>query len=170
MLKIIQDYKELRKARADVKSAKQNLKDYKYFVAERCNGIVFFHNVCKEEMFYSALPVIRKQTDLELLRKYAVECRATSCFYKIYENFGTVNYPFGLSRKYEINPGTVRSCINVNDNGTIDEVRCEGCSHFEKLVKYQLLNAKLKQAQENQKQAKQKLIDNFIFWKQEKEK
>ena len=165
LMSMVQDFKELRDACIATKTAKKDLQKYQEHITSRCEGKVYFTNLFKEQAFYSAVPLIKTKEDFSKLREYAVECRASSCFYKLYEYLGTVVMPIGLKRSYEINPEKVFSCVNVDDKGLIDEVRCGGCPHFEELVKYQMLKSKLAAAQEELQIAKHNLLNNFVFWK-----
>ena len=166
MTNIIQDFKDWKNARTDVMVSKHNLERYRDSITKKCEGKEFISNIFKIDAFYTATPLIRTQEDFYKIREYAAKCRASSCFFKLYEYLGTVCLPLGFPRRYEVNPGHVFSCVNVSDKGIIDDLRCGDCPHFKELVEYQVLNSKLKQAQENHQEMKQKLLDNFRFWKQ----
>lgn len=166
MINIIQDFKDWKNARLDVIVSKQNLERYRDSIIKKCEGKEFFNNLFKTDAFYSAIPLIKTKEDFYKLREYGAQCRSSACFFKLYEYLGTVCVPLGFPRRYELSPDHVFSCVNVIDNGVIDDVRCADCPYFDQLVEYQLLSAKLKQAQENQQELKQKLLDNFRFWKQ----
>ncbi len=165
-MQIVQDYKDWKKARSEFIASKHNLEKYRDSITKKCEGKEFFANLFKRDAFYTATPLVKTREDFYKLREYGAQCRASSCFFKLYEYLGTVCVPLGFPRRYEINPDRVFSCVNVIEEGVIDDVRCENCPNFDKLVEYQLLNAKLKQAQENHQELKQTLLDNFRFWKQ----
>ena len=86
----------------------------------------------------------------QFLKVYnSMQRRSSSCFYKSQHD------------------KTIYSCVNVDiEKDEFFEKLCNGCPYYKQMHIYRILKRNLADAKEKQNQAKQKLLDNFYFWKQ----
>ncbi len=160
-MSIIQDYKFWKEAKKATEIARLR-KDVKFRTMLKQISIPHFgQNVSIEEAFIKSAPNpnTKPQECKQYVGNYAHMCHAYPCFYVMHN-------PFDDKDKSSYTEEQVQRCMNNRADGTIYEAFCQGCPAFEDLVKYQMLYAQFKTAQAKQKAAKQKLLDNFIFWKQ----
>lgn len=160
-MQIIQDYKDWKKAKKATEIAKSK-KDVQFAtMLEQVSIPHFGYNYSIESAFIKSSPdpKSKPQECKQYMDNYAHLCHAYPCFYVMYN-------PFKDNNDYK--EEQVQRCMNNLADGTIYESFCQGCSAFKDLVKYQSLLAQFKIAYEKQKEAKQKLLSNFIFWKQKK--
>ena len=162
MLKIIQDYHNWKEAKKNTVVAQQN-------VSKKFNSMLgqislphFGHNISIESAFIKSAPDPKTQPQecKQYMDTYSHICHAYPCFYVIYNPFDHI----GVNKVYT--EKQAQRCMNNLEDGTIYETFCRDCDAFKDLVQYQSLYAQFKMAQEKQNQAKQKLLDNFRFWKQ----
>jgi hypothetical protein len=123
------------------------------------------HNVFAEAAFIKCAPDPKNkpQECKQYMNNYAHICHAYPCFYVMYNPFGITGI---MTRDKVYQEKQVQRCMNNREDGKIYEAFCHGCPAFEDLVKYQSLYAQFKIAQEKQQEAKQKFLNNFIFWGQ----
>ena len=155
MKQIIQDFKDLKKARQDVQLAVNRINCFKEKLVQECDEETWRGNIAKEELFDKhSLPgnfddavntLIHVSNYVSTTHKLAQKYRASSCFYK-----------FGEKEN---------QCINLSLNRYLTDNRCEGCDKYSLLQKYQIIFAAFLAAEQKCKKAKQKLLSNFIFWK-----
>ena len=164
MLKIVQDFKNWVDACVITKNCETYLRNYRESIIAWCDSRTVFENWYKENVYNTALRYAAASDDFkrfyQIRGQKSVTCRASSCFYKLVDE---------TYKGTAINPKDVFECINVKDKEGVGEHRCIGCSHYDEHTRYQLLNSRLQEAQEKQQAAKQKLLDNFRFWKQKGE-
>ena len=150
MFQIIQDFEDWKNAKQYAKHVKYSLNSHIENITEKCSCETFNGNLLKENHYHNILLIASffgDKLDLEQIANDKSKLyRASSCFYKLKND--------------------VKECINVSCDKRRAEIRCGDCSRFKYLVVYQSLNTQLQEAQQKQEFAKQKLLDNFRFWKQ----
>ena len=161
MTTIIQDFKDWQQTKQDTVVAQQKLSKQFNHMLGHVSIPHFGHNVAIESAFIKSSPdpKTEPQECKQYMDNYAHLCHAYPCFYVMYNPFDHI----GMDKVY--NEKQVQRCMNNLTDGTIYEAFCQGCDAFRDLVKYQSLYAQFKIAQEKQKEAKQKLLSNFVFWK-----
>lgn len=158
MLTIIQDYRDWKMARYALRHIEDSVRKYEISLTQICDKNTWDKNLKNEQLFYEVVPIPQNFDDLfnmvlcvhsniEILNNAAQKYHATSCFYK-YDR-------------------ETRQCINFSSNDSLSsDLRCETCSQFMFLKYFQKLNYDLTRKEQEYKNAKQKLLDNFRFWKQ----
>ncbi len=166
MTNIIQDYNNWKQAKQNTVIAQQNVSKQFNSMLGHVSLPHFGHNVSIESAFIKTAPDPKTQPQecVKYMGIYSSMCHAYPCFYVLYNPFDHI----GVDKVYT--EKQARRCMNNLEDGTIYECFCGNCPAFKDLVKYQSLYAQFKMAQEKQNQAKRKLINNFMFWKKEKEK
>lgn len=161
-MSIIQDFKNWKQTKQNTVVAQQKLSKQFNSMLGHVSLPHFGHNVAMEAAFIKSAPdpKTKPQECKQYMDNYAHICHAYPCFYVMYNPFDHI----GVDTVYEAKQ--VQRCMNNLADGTIYEAFCRECDAFRDLVKYQSLYAQFKIAQENQQEAKQKLLNNFIFWKQ----
>lgn len=161
MLQIIQDYKDWKEAKKNTDIAQQKVSKQFNSMLGHVSLPHFGYNVSIQAAFVKSAPDPKTQPQecKQYVDTYSHMCHAYPCFYVIYNPFDHI----GVNKIYSENEA--ERCMNNLEDGTIYEAFCQGCSAFKDLVKYQSLNAQLKIAQEEQNQAKQKLLNDLCFWK-----
>ena len=162
MLKIIQDYHNWKETKKNTVIAQQNVSKQFNSMLGQVSLPHFGHNISIESAFIKSAPDPKTQPQecKQYMDTYSHMCHAYPCFYVIYNPFDHI----GVDKIYT--EKQAQRCMNNLEDGTIYETFCRDCDAFKDLVQYQSLYAQFKMAQEKQNQAKQKLLDNFRFWKQ----
>ena len=169
----MQDYKNWKISKKDVRNEKKQLRALRKSMTEVCDSETFSDNVAKTRMFAWVLRNNIGNKDFkDIINKCSQKYRASSCFYKIVFLFEAplVRVPDSISSmvdvykvKYRITSGVI-SCPNIQTDGGFDEERCADCAHFKDLIAYQMQKAQFDKAVENRANAKQKMLSHF--WKQ----
>ena len=127
---------------------------YEDCITQICSQDVYEDNLKKEREFKMWIPMPASLTlsfeqnlerDRQMIEQKAIKCRASSCLYK-YKN-------------------DVRQCINVEQDKSLTQIRCAGCSHYKDLCKYQSLWSQFENALKKEQIAKQRLLNCFRFGK-----
>jgi hypothetical protein len=158
MMQIIQDFKNWKKARVALSQSKDSVQKYKPSLIQTCDESTWNRNIKNENLFNECIPlpkdidglfnmVLHVHTNIRIINEAAEKYRATSCFYEFGKN--------------------VKQCINFSPNDSLEsDVRCNTCPHFMFLKHFQKLNYDAVKKEQEYQVAKQKLLNNFIFWKQ----
>ena len=158
MTTIIQDFKDLKNARYALKQSKEAVHMYKQNLTQICNEHTWNRNIENENLFNNCVPlpkdidglfnmVLQVHNNIRIIKEAAEKYRATSCFYK-----------YGKE---------VKQCINFSQNDSLEsDVRCNTCPQFMFLKHFQKLNYDAMKKEQEYQVAKQKLLNNFMFWKQ----
>ena len=163
MMKLIQDYKNLKNARVEYKKANRDLIQYANSVAVELDFKQLPDFLDDLRQFAASLPNDKSQPDyVEKYTKAYTESlktyRGPACLYRI-----VYKLPYDDGYLYKNN--VLDRCINNRPDGEIFENLCDGCSHFKELVEFQAFAGRVKSLKEERKNAKQKFLSNFVFWK-----
>lgn len=142
---IKQDWEDWRMSRVVTDFAEHNLERFYDNVTEHCSVGQYFENYRKA---FSLTDVAKNANNQEYIDKLALECRSSSCFYKVPEP------------QYKL-----CKCINVRFDGFVARC-CKDCPHFGNIKKFAKLTNQLKEARLQQRQSLNKLLSNLLFWKQ----
>lgn len=149
---IKQDWNNWREACRNTKKVANELSTMSEQMIVSCSRGQFFDNYVKKLRFGDSLKRIQH---IDINQK-AIECRASSCFYKL----ETDNNQKSLYDK----------CVHVRYNGEVADRHCEGCQHFPEIKNYIDLRNKLETAQAEQYKSMTVLLEHFLFWKKQKNK
>lgn len=157
MTNIIQDFKDWKNARFVFKQSWESVQKYKHCLIHLCDKHTWNKNIKNEELFNECIPlpndidglynmVLQVHKNIEIINKAAEKYRATGCFYE-----------YGKEQ---------RQCINFSPNDSLQsDIRCNTCPQFMFLKHFQKLNYDVTKKEKQYQTAKQKLLDNFRFWK-----
>lgn len=158
MTNIIQDFKNWKNARVALKQSGKYVQAYKPCLTQICDEHTWKRNIKNEQLFNECIPlpkdfdslfnmVLRVHANIQIIKEAAEKYRATCCFYK-----------YGKK---------IKQCINFSPNDSLEsDARCNTCQQFMFLKHFQKLNYDVTKKEQEYKIAKQKLLDNFCFWKQ----
>ena len=158
MLQIIQDYRDWKMARCALQHAEDSVRKYEISLTQICDKNTWDKNLKNEQLFNEVIPtpkdfyglydmVLNVHTNIQTLNSAAQKYHATSCFYK-------------YDRK-------TRQCINFSPNDSLSsDLRCESCSQFMFLKHLQKLNQDFCDKRQDYENARNKLLNDFCFWKQ----
>ena len=161
MTNIIRDYKYWQETKKATKAAEGRLGVKLSCMVGKLSLADLGHNYAIEAAFVQSMPdpKIQPAAAKKYIAQFAAKCHSYPCFFILYN-------PFDHSDNKTYTEKNVTRCINNREDGTIYEAFCGKCPAFKDLVEYQMLKSKLQDAQQQQQAAKQKLLDNFRFWKQ----
>ena len=158
MIAFIQDFKDWKNARLSLKQSEKSVQNAKQTLIHFCDEHTWNKNIKNEKLFNECIPspkdidglynmVLNVHANLQIINESAEKYRATGCFYE-----------------YD---GETRQCINFSLNDSLEsDVRCNSCQQFMFLKYLQKLNYEFMKKERQYEAAKQKLLDNFRFWKQ----
>ena len=164
-----QDYKDWKKAKAEAEYCVTAMKDYQQSIAAKLSYKEWYGNLMRIRLFCKMMEPYKEyakdpKTHAIFIERYdmlAKHLRSSSCFMSCWEKFNVADIAqIGM----DIVESTIR-CVNNRDNGEICEHLCDGCNKFKELVKYQMLAANAKAAQERQNVAKMMLMNHFKIFK-----
>ena len=147
---IIQDWNNWRSACQKTQQAKHDLDVFAETMTQKCSAEQYFNNYIKK-LNYGDL--LKKMNGLDIDKK-AIECRASSCFYKLV--YDEPREETNLRDK----------CVHVRYDGSLDERHCAGCAHREEMKDYVALQNKLETAKAEQHKSRDILLRRLFFWKQ----
>ena len=168
-MQIIEDYRFYRAAKSELDKAENALNVYRDSITQECDGKVFSNNVYKSDMFYKSLKMFydsishtnEKGVFHNIYKNYTA-CIPSSCFYTLRPGQMITCMPSKIERKADLHG--VFSCVNADD--TTINVYCLDCSHLADIAKYKSLHSDFNEAKQKFAYAKQKLLDDLMFWKQ----
>jgi len=178
MFTFIQDYKDYRQQKKNVKSCQTKL-------ATKFRDMVqpiSFSELDDYEHNLKLLTMGGKTAyagkDVQALKKYMDEkahlVHLPSCFCTIFASSyliptgiiqSIIFSDFAEQERSGLKEKDVIKCIHNPDDGVISENHCANCSKdtFRNLLEYHYLKGQLQDAQQAEKKAKQKFLDNFGF-------
>lgn len=153
MTTIIQDFKDWRNTCDIVERAYATLDEYRRNFLTRYISVEEMKSVLKNQYtFRASLPKDETQPDYkEIFQEVTKRFRSEKCFYKPLD--GRFMTPI--------------ACINMNYSKRTKEFACNGCVYVDNRKKYDDLLEQVIELKKQQEIAKQKLLDNFRFWKQQ---
>ena len=183
MFPIIQDYKDYRKTKKTAQAIKDRLdKHFKGMVKP-----VSLFELKKYNLQASLLVkygnIVLEETGIEGLNKYLEEkaplVHAPSCFCTTFassylKDNPLANFMFAFPLKSleeqersALNENNVVRCIHNHEDGKLSENYCANCppDRFKALLEFHSLKGDLQRAQEQQKQAKEKLLAHLPFYR-----
>jgi len=167
---IIEDYKNLRKARAEARYCINAMNNYQHEIevavpyeewAEYANKMVKAYDYLGKAQKNLAQ---KNLTQTEFDNKYEDELKklhAKSCFIRVF--FEPAYVPFSdrpNDLMLALSVG-IHRCANNHENGNVCEHLCAGCPKFGKLVKYQVLAGNAKVAAQRRDEARKALLNHF---------
>lgn len=157
-MNIIQDFKDWKNAKKSVRIRQADFQRFKNYMIEDCDLPTWLKNQENERLFHEQGPEMKDLNDglrilqnvhymMNFVLQQAIKYRASSCLYRF--------------------NGKVGQCINMSEEkSSFRNQRCEGCPHFKYIAHLQLLGTRVAEELQKQEIAKQKLLSNFMFWKQ----
>ena len=156
---LVQDYKNWRKSRKELKKAVADLyQSYEPITTEvdlnGWLGCLGARRVLVEMLKGLEGPDFDKMYDT-MIGLWRQEYPTPFCFFKLKHPTNNVLMPEYLTVKEDLR------CINNHENGHIDEKHCAECPRFAGLVAYQSLCGLVDDLQQKEQEAKRKLISRF---------
>lgn len=162
---IIEDYKNLRKARAEARYCINAMNNYQHDIEVSLPYEEWADYTKKFVKAYASLEKAKRDlTQAEFDNKYEDEMKklhAKSCFVRVF--FEPAYVPFSERPEdmmLALSVG-IHRCANNHENGDVCERLCAGCPKFNKLVKYQTLAGNAKVAKQRRDEARKALLNHF---------
>ena len=156
---LVQDYKNWRKSRKELKKAVADLyQSYEAITTDVDLDGWFSCNSARAVLFEMLKGVEGSDFDklhdkmVELWRK---EYPTPFCFFRLKHPTNNMFMPEYLTVKEDLR------CINNHENGYYNEKHCAECPRFAGFIKYQSLRGLVDDLQQKEQEARQKLISRF---------
>ena len=160
-----QDFADWKKAKAEAEYCVTAMDSYRQSIEVKLPYEEWRRNLAKINTFCKMMEPYKEyakdpKTHAKFVERYealARQLRSSSCFMECEVNVDIL----GLGQiGIDVEDSTLK-CVNNRDNGDICEHLCDGCGKFRELVKYQMLAANVRAAQEKQNVAKMMLMNHF---------
>ena len=145
---IKQDWKNWRNSCEKTKQLQDKLEKYIAQITKQCDKAQYFDNYSKKLTFGDLIKISNK-VDID---KQAIECRASSCFYK-------------LKSQSDLHD----KCVHVRHDCTLDK-HCIGCPQQSEMNNCVDLQKKVEVAQVAQYNFRDAFLQHFVFWKKTRKK
>ena len=150
---IKQDWNNWRIACGNTKKLQNKVKELSEEMTKPCSATQYWDNYIRK-LDYGNLLKSMKNVDVD---QKAIECRASSCFYKLV--YDRPNEPKEETKLHD-------KCVHIRFDGSLDEKHCAGCVHREEMKDYIVLQNKLETARAEQYKSRDILLQHLFFWKQ----
>jgi len=163
---IIEDYKNLRKARAEARYCINAMNNYQHDIEVAVPYDEWVDYTKKFVKAYASLEKAKRDlTQTEFDNKYYEDemkkLHAKSCFIRVFFEPAYVPFSERLDDLMMSVSVGIHRCANNHENGDVREHLCAGCPKFGELVKYQMLAGNAKVAQQRRDEARKALLNHF---------
>lgn len=148
---IKQDWNNWRIACGNTKKLQNEVKELSEEMTKPCSATQYWSNYIRK-LDYGNLLKSMKNIDVD---QKAIECRASSCFYKLV--YDRPNEPKEETKLHD-------KCVHVRFDGSLDERHCAGCAHHKEMEGYVALQNKVETAKAEQYKLRDVLLRHLFFW------